>query len=809
MSTDLTHALRLSTRRPFYTAALVLTLALGIGANTAIFSVVRAVLLRPLPYHEPNRLIFVWLERGESSIAHGRGHSILTGTDVREWERRATTLQSVAAISSWSHNPSATLDIATDDGAERVRGAFVTPNFFELLGVRPALGRAFDTADRTSATPLIVISEAFWRRRFGADPSVVGRTVDLIRGRDGRQRYTIVGVLPPGFRFTYPLETEVWGMLPWTRIVPSRAVEFQLVARLKPAITVAQAQGELTSIARDASRTHRLPQSTIREEQAFVESVAEHIAAEARPGMLLLVAGAGLVLLIGCVNVALLLLALVVDRHRELAVRVAIGARRSQIIRQLLVESGMLAAFGAALGIAVAWLMLPAIRALVPLTLPRGDEVSLDPVVLAFASGITVMTALLCGMAPAWHAANQNVQNGLRFSSVSATGDRRITLSRRAIVVVQVAVVLVLLVGASLLFHSFLRLQNVDLGFAGDGVITMEMRLLNPKYRQPGRVAEFQRRVMERVRALPGVEQASMTSSVPLRGVDFLAMMRPLGGSARKPANMRPVDPEYFSLMRIPVLAGRTFTPADDERAAEVAVVSRAYGRSLFGDQNPVGRHLETGLGSAEIVGVVADVRHKNVTKTAMPALYFPRAQRPTELICLVVRPVAGAKDTGAAIRRAIQAIDPEQPVQNITTLDRIIRDNTSETRFYTVTTAGFALVAVLLAVAGLAGVVSRTVTERTREIAIRMALGAEPRQLRRLAIRSAMFSVVLGVATGMLGAWSASRVLRRFLFEISPLDPAAYLAAVAVLGGAAVLACYVPARRATRIEPIAALKTE
>jgi putative ABC transport system permease protein len=807
MRTDLTHALRLFGRRPVLTAAIVLTLALGTGANTAIFSLVRAVLLRPLPYHEPDRLVFAWRERVSAPAPHAR-HGILTGTHVIEWHRRTTAFMSIAAIESWSNNPTSTLDLIAPDGAERLRGAFVTPNFFELLGVEAAVGRTFDSRDAADDDGLVVISDAFWRRRFGADPRVVGQTLDLLRGRGPRRRYTIAGVLPPGFRFTYPLETEVWGVLPWTAIAPTRALSYQMVARLAPGMDAGRAQAELTTVAQDVARGHGLPDASVRENVALVETLSEHLAAEARSGVLLLVAGAGVVMLIVCVNVALLLLALIVDRAREVALRVAIGAGRWRIVRQLLAEGALLAGIGSALGLLLAWTLMPALRALVPPIVPRGDELSLDPMVLGFAAAVAAVTAVLCGLAPAWHA-RRDVQRSLRHSSPSATGDRRVAAWRRAIVVVQVAVVFVLLVAASLLLHSFWRMQQVDLGYSGEGVITMEMRLLNPKYRQRGRVAALQRALMERIRALPGVEQASMTSSVPLRGVDFTSVMRPLGGGPRRAANMRPVDPEYFALMRIPLLAGRLFTAADDENGPRVAIVSQAYARSLFGDANPLGRFLDLEPGAAEIVGVVGDVRHADVRRAAMPGLYFPRAQQPIELICLVVRPRAGASGVAAAVGSAVQSVDPEQPVEKVTTLDRIVRESTAEERFYTVTTAGFAVVALLLAVAGLAGVVSRTVTERVREIAIRMALGAQSGQLVRLAVGQGMSPVAIGLALGLLGAWAVSRLMRRFVFEVSPLDPAAFAAAAGLLAGAAVLACYLPARRATRVEPMSVLKGE
>lgn len=809
MSTDLRHALRLFSRRPFFTAAVVFTLALGIGANTAIFSLVRAVLLRPLPYHEPDRIVLALFQSPGRPQRHDQ-HFPLTGTHVIEWQRRSSMFESVAVIDSWVNNLAPRMDLATPSGAQRLRGSFVTANFFQLLRVQAVIGRTFDTSDEKSGVPIAVISDGFWRRQFGADPSIVGQTLELISGRGKARamgRYLVLGVLPPAFRFTYPQETEVWAIMPWSRIRPSYAVEFQLLGRLRSGVTPDQAQAELTSILQNGMFPK---ESRLSEDVAFVETLPEHVSTEVRPGVLLLVEAAGVVFLIACVNIALLLLALIVDRKREIAVRTAVGASRAAIARQLLTEGALLAGCGAAVGLCVAWLFVPVLRALVPPMVPRGDEVSVDHIVLAFAAGAAILTALVCGFAPAWHARTGDVQRGLRQSSSAATPDRAVALWRRVVVAGQVAVVFVLLVMASLLLHSFWRMQQVDLGFESDGLLTMEMRVLNPKYFQPGRMAQFQREILERVRALPGIQQVGMTSAIPLSGrTDFLYMVRPVGDARRRPANARPVDSQYFSLMRIPLLSGRLFTDADAEAAPRVAIVSEAYARSLFGDANPVGRELDMEPGSVTIVGVVGDVRHVDVKTAGAPALYFPRAQRPTELVCLIVRPVRGATDTAAAIRAVVQGVDPEQPIENVSTLDRVVRESTAEQRFYTTTTAGFALIAVLLAISGLAGVVSRTVSERAREFAIRLSLGARSSDLVRLAIADGMLPVGIGLGLGLLGAWTASRALRRFLFEVAPSDPLTYAVGIALFGIAAGAACYIPARRATSVDPMAVLKSE
>jgi putative ABC transport system permease protein len=518
------------------------------------------------------------------------------------------------------------------------------------------------------------------------------------------------------------------------------------------------------------------------------------------------------VLLIACVNVALLLLATIADRRREIALRTAIGADRRHIVRHVLSESLLVSIGGAALGLALAAAAMPLLRVLVPPLVPRGDETRLDPVVLGMAALVTIATAIVCGIAPAWLAQRHGVQASLRHASGTATPDRHMTLWRRGIVVTQVSVVCVLLVTAGLLLHSFVRMQHVNLGFEDGGLLTMEMRLLNPKYHtRAGRIADFQRQLMERVRALPGVEQASMTTAIPMSGgTDWMYAIRPVGGRARSFANMRVVDHEFFATMRIPLVAGRLFTAADEARTPRVAIVSEQYARALFGDGPPLGRSLDLERdGQAEIVGVVADVRHEDVKKAASPGLYFPRAQMESELISLVVRPASGAGGLPAAIRGVIRELDPEQPIDRVGTIAAILGRNMSEERFYTVTTAGFAATAVLLALVGLTGVVGRTVTERLREIAVRLALGAEPRRLAARAIGHAMLPVIVGLGVGVVAARSASRLLESLLFEVSALDVTTYAVTVVVLAGAAALACYLPARRAMRVEPMSILKSE
>jgi putative ABC transport system permease protein len=621
--TDLRDAVRLLARTRGFTLTVVVILALGIGANTAVFTIVRAVLLRPLPYHEPDRLVYVW---SGLETAQGNRHGILTGTDIADYTSRNTTLGSYAVLKSWETGLDGKLDLLRGGSAERLRGVLATPNFFDLLGVRAALGRTLLPSD-AEGEPAVVLSDALWHRTFGGDPAVIGETLTLRTGREKRGwvTYRVVGVMPASFGFTYPEDTELYVAMPWTSIAPGRALQYQLIARMKPGIAAAQAQAELTAVAKDIARSRDYPaqyrDQMIRRAAVMVEPLPEHLKSEVRPGVLLLAGVAGLVLLIACVNLGLLVLARAVDRSREFAMRSALGAGPRRLVRQLIAEGIALAAAGGITGTAAAMAAMPVLRWLVPPVVPRANEITLDVHVLAFALASTFITAVVCGLTPAWLALGRHVQSALRQSGGGATAGRALSFSRRLVVGVQVAVVLLLLVGAGLLLHSFWRMHRVDLGFDADGVVTMEMRLLNPKYRQPGRIAAFERDLLDRVRAVPGVERASLTTSVPMRGVDFLMVVGPKGGRA-KFGHSRSVDHDYFAMMQIPILAGRGFTSNDADGNTPVMIVSQSYGRSHFGNLNPIGRTIHLDDRDVEIVGVAGDVRAADVVRDPAPAFY-------------------------------------------------------------------------------------------------------------------------------------------------------------------------------------------
>jgi putative ABC transport system permease protein len=808
---DARQALRALRRRPGFALGAMLLLALGIGANTAVFSVVRAVLLRPLPYSDPERLVVVW---GGIETQPNNWHSIMTGQHIAAIGQRSTLLDSFAVVESWDANPSAQADLVGPNGAERLRGMWVTPNFFEILGIRAARGRTFASADREPGA--VVISDALWRRRFAADPGIVGQSLRIAAGSGSRRTWsavTVAGVLPAEFRFTYPRETEIYLLRPWTDIRPTRALTYYAVARLEDGVTPAQAQAELTGIARDVVRGYGMQgadlERLLERTAFFAEPVKDHLQAETRSGLWLLSAVAGLVLLIACVNLGLLLLSRTVDRRGELGVRAALGAGRARIVRQLAAECVMLTIAGGTAGVLTAWLTLPIVRELMPPIVPRADLIRLDSGVLAFAGATMLVTAFICSLAPSLFVVRRDLLATVRMSSQSATGDRGVVASRRAVLVLQVAVVVLLLVSSGLLLRSFWRLQNVDLGFRAEGIVTMEMRLWNPKYRQPGRLEAFREQLVSNVRGIPGVARAGLTTSLPMRGTDATYFIGPEGQRAL-PGALRMVDPDYFKIMQLRLLAGRTFLESDTANSEPVVVVSESYGRRYFGNASPLGRTLKSSDRVMRIVGVVADVRYASAARPPMPSVYLAAAQERPFAICLVVEPKPGARGTVVdALRQAVQAIDPEQPVERITTIDQILSESTADRRFYAVATGAFASVALLMAIAGVFGVVARTVSERRRELAIRVALGADARRLRRLVYGYGLVPAGMGTLAGLAAASAGSRFLRGFLFEVAPTDAATYAGTTALVLVVTAAACYLPARRTLRVQPMAVLKSD
>jgi len=811
---DVRSAWRAAMRRPALTALTIVTLVLGIGANTAIFAVARGVLLRPLPYEDPDSLAMIWRNGATSTDPRGIG----TPEMLREYRARASAFTDIAAVELWRGNLSAQVDLAGADGAERLRGSLATPNFFSLLGVNAALGRTFAENDEAR---VVVLSDALWRRRFGADPTIVGKSIDLVGRRERRREpHQVIGVLPTRFRFTYPEDTEVWLPLSWRDVdgATGQALLYHLVARLKPGIGIDAANADLSAV---ATAMHvDLPKGGYDRMWLWTEPVHEWSVGRVRPAMNLIGGVTLLLLVIASLNVASLLLAQTAARRRELALQRALGASRGRLVRQLLTESALFTVLAAATAVVVVLGLQQLLRAILPPSMPRIDEIGVDAATVAWTTGVGAVTLLLAGLLPGWRGTRVDPNAELGVGGRSASGGRAAARMRQGLTMLQIGAASVLLIGGSLLLQSLWNLQRVDLGFDGTSVLTQEIRLLGPQYRDEARRTAFHDAVIQRVRGIAGVREAATTSAIPLRGTDYREAILVPGTTERVTANRRHVDPSYFEVMRIPLIEGRLLTAADRAGAAQVAVVSQALARAMFPGGSALGQHLPyrrlatTGpprlvSESIEIVGVVADVRSLRVEDAGGPAYYVPRAQRSTDLLCLVIRTEAGADHVAAAVRAAIRDVDPNQPVGPAITLGEVIAGTFADRRFYAIATLAFAGIALLLTVAGLYGIMAISAAERIRELGIRVALGATRRGLVLLLLRQGIAPVLAGVALGGLAAAWAARFLTAYLFGVAHVGPQVYLAVALLVGVGGLAACLLPARGASMADPMEALRSE
>ncbi|MEZ5319693.1 MAG: ABC transporter permease [Vicinamibacterales bacterium] len=813
LTQDTRFALRTFRRSPLFFAGLLVVLALGIGANAAVFSLVQAVLLEPLPYGEPDRVMRLWRAHPEPASTvplQARPPSLIrqgtTGFSLWTWRDQSRAfLEDVAGVTLWDGNLAAQFDMTIDERAERLRGALVTPNFFTLLGVDAQAGRVFTPADEAAgAGDLVVISNGLWRRAFGGDPGVIGRTVSLVRGRAdrGARPHTIVGVLPAAFRFTYPLTTDVWAIRPWADISRTgSAIEFNgAVGRLRPGVTVEQAAAAFRSIPvlQNADRVAPADRDYSR-----LEPIRDAVLLDVRPSLWLLGSVAALLLVITCATVANALLVRVAERQRELAVRASLGAGLGRLRRQLLTEGVLLSLVGTLTGTALAAAALPVFRAFVPPTFPRADGMAVNGWLLAFGGAIAATVTTLATALPALRGPRADLMDRIRQAAMATTTSREGRRWRLGLVAAQAVVATSLLIGATFLLASFWRLGRVDLGYDPQDVVTVEMRLLDRRYRSRDAIRDFEQALLARVRAIPGVADAGLTTAVPFRGVDFVRGLQRTDNPKLYFGNSRTVDAGYFAVMRIPVLRGRLFGPEDTATSEPAIILSESFARMMFGAEDAVGRVVDDG----RIVGVVGDVRYAGLARTPEPAFYTLASQNPVELICLVVRPASDAAGLGDALRRAVHDVDPSIPAMDVTTIDRIIEDSVADRRFYTTTTTTFAGLALVLTAAGLIVVISRSVVERRREMAIRTALGAGSGRLVRLVAAQGLLPVMAGTAMGLAGAVLGARLLEPFLFGISPRAPVVFVAGAGVVLVVATVACVLPARRLATIAPAPILR--
>ncbi len=806
---DLRYAARMLLRNPGFTTVAVLALALGIGANTALFSVVDAVLLRPLPYDDPDRLVMIWETNRTSDLEKSQ----VSPVTFTEWREQAQLFDQIAG---WWY-PQINL---TDDRGEpaRARTIDVTDRFFDVLAVQPLLGRSFVPGeDLPGAERVVVIGHELWQRRFGADPAVIGAAVRL----DDRP-HTIVGVAPPGF--AYPEGTEVWRPLGWDPARHSRSARFfEVVARLRPGLTLTQARADITALGRRLEQDY--PDSNLGW-GALVVPLHEQIVGDVRPALLVLLGAVGFVLLIACANVANLLLARAVAREKEVAIRLAMGASRGRLIRQFLTEGLLLAIVSAAVGLLLAWLAVKVLVVTNPMSIPRLETLGLNGPVLGFTLGVALLTALIFGLVPALHASrpdpNQALKAGTRDTSAGA-GSRSVRL---LLVTSEIAIALMLLIGAGLLLKSFARLQQVDAGFHDTDALTLNLQLPVVTYPEWHQVSGFYAELTERLATLPGADTAAVTAFLPFQmgwPIDLDIAGRPPAEPGKEPrAQYHQVSPDYFRALGISLLAGRTFTARDDAEAPTVVIISAAAARQYWPGEDPLGRRLATvanGIGplarllsdwhDVEIIGIVGDVKNTGLSTEAEPAVYFHQRQFAYRSMNVVVTSEAAPQPLLSAVRREIWAMDRNLPISDVKTMGQRTRDLVATPRFSMLLLALFASIATLLAAVGLYAVMAYSVSQRRHELGVRMALGAQRRDVLGLVVGQGMKLAAVGVSAGLVGAFIVSGVLRRLLYGVSPTDAATFAAVALLLLGVALIACYIPARRATKVDPVVALRGE
>jgi putative ABC transport system permease protein len=819
LSQDIRYAVRMLARSPGFTAIAVATLALGIGANAAIFSVVNAVLLNPLPFERPGELVRVTGDlKGQTLADVG-----LSVPELFDYRDRSGIFGQISGLFPINAN------ITGGDRPERAEVLLVDTNYFSMLGVRPEVGRFFETSDyRTGIAEIAVISDGWWRRHYGADPNVVGKTL-----RMDDDLYTIVGVTPAGFRHpgrSIETDVEIWSPAGWLTSpfgrAPSRAAYLLQggLARLRPGLSVAAAQKQLDVFAEELRRQFSTEYPQAEGWTPRILPLQDDLVGNVRPALLVLMAAVGFVLLIACANVANLLLARASARRRELAIRQAMGAGRLRLVRQLLTESLVLALTGGALGLALSSWGVQLLLRLSPASLPGVAAAGPDARVLLFTLAASLSTGILFGTLPALQASGSGFSESLQDSARGSSTGRRGRRLRSVLVVAEFALALVLLVAAGLLVRTLWRLQQVDPGFDSKGVTMASLWLPQPNIPESGRYFKndaqvtLYKRILERVGALPGVANVAASTRVPFGsnrggGAFEIEGRDPVRGG-RAGAQFASVSTGYFQTLRIPLVRGRVFTEQDEEKAMPVAVVSDSLVRKFFANEDPVGRRiripgrLRPGPWMT-IVGVVRDVKTEALDALESPILYRPMLQASSLNMTLLVRGGGGPAALGAAIEKEIRAADPQLPIYGVRTMDEAMSSTVRQRRFAMRLLLLFAVTALLLSAIGVYGVIAFSVAQRRHEIGIRMALGARPGDVQRLLLTQGARLALAGVGIGLAGAFLLTGALSALLYGVSPRDPLTFGGIAALLTAVALLACYLPARGASRLDPIQALRSE
>lgn len=803
MSDSLRLAIRQLAKMPGITAIVILTLALGIGTTTTIFSVVNGVLLRPFAFREPDRLAFI----SELMPSNGFGNFPVNAHHFTEWRRQSASFASLSVLSG------ASINLTGKGEPEQLEDMRVSANFFTTLGVQPAIGRGFlPDEDRAGKDQVVVLGNQFWQRKFQADPGIVGSTIML----DDRA-YTVAGVLPAWFHFPSPHavshfysgmnQPDVYIPLVFSADELGRLMgdfNYGAIGRLKPGVTGAAAQSELTGICAQIAKQAGLKL----ELRAIVMPFQEAIVGRSRLGLLVLMGAVGAVLLIICVNLANLLLVCAEGRAGESAIRLALGASRFHLLRQSLIETLLMALAGGTLGVGLAASLMKSLLRVAPSDIPRLDEVRLDRGSVIFALALTTLIGLIFGLGPAWRIASSDPQAVLKSRGRSLAGEGRRV--RNALVVVESGLSATLLILAGLLLSSFSRLVHVPTGFTAPTVLAADISIPGTKYKDAAQRNAFFERVVVKLESSPGVVSAAIISQLPLRGETWIDDVwipgdpRPM--FERPTANVRFVSAEYFQTMGIPLLAGRVFSPGD--RGRKVTVISDRLAHAVWPGENAIGRSFQGGMGLREVIGIVGDVK-ADANKAAVSTLYDPYWDMPPVNSTVVARAAGDPRSIAASVRQAVASIDPDVPVPSVRTMQEVLDDSLSQRHFQAILSTVFAATALLLAALGIYGVVSYSVARRRNEIGIRAALGAKPSDLRWMVLWQGLTPVCLGLLAGIAAALALGQVLGGLLFEIEPYNPTTIATVALIMLGTAAAACLLPARRATLVDPVEALRSE
>lgn len=808
---DLRYGARMLLKNPAVSAVAVVTLALGIGANTATFSIVNAVMLRPLPYQNPDRLVSLWTNVPE----HGR-QPITPGNFV-DWKNQNTVFENMAAFSS------STVTLTGDGEPVQMMGANTSAGYFAVVGVEPMVGRLFHPEEYAPGkNQVVILGNAFWQSHYGGDRTIIDKTITL----DGRS-FTVAGVMPPGIYPLWPTtegrisfdETHQQFWLPMaynSRWAANRTAHaLGVVGRLKAGITFAQAQAEMNTIGARLEQEH----AENKGEQIIVNPFMNEVVGDVRPALLTLLGAVGLVLLIACANIASLLLAQHAARSKEIAIRAALGAGRARLLRQFFIEALLLSVLGTTAGIALAKFGMGSLVKIIPTKIPRLDQVQLDWRVLAFTLLLSLVTCLLFGMVSAWQATKPDLQptleHGVRTSGAD-TGKR----FRQLLVVFQVSMAVMLVISAGLLIKSFWRLRQADPGFTSTNVLSAHVTL-GPQYHKALKTNDFYNQLIERISVLPDVDAVAIAYDHPLESNmvdDFKIEGRTESESGRPAsANFQPVSWDYFRTVGMTIISGRPFTQQDDQDHSGVAIINEAFARQYLPQGKALGQRIQPvlpaqiwnneRLTSFEVVGIVRNVKSAGWNAESEPTYYVPATQAPFQAMTILVRTRNDPATLVSALRNAVQTIDPTQPVTNIRTLDQIVSDSIAQPRLNMLLMGLFGGLALILAAVGIYGLLSYAVTERTREIGTRMALGAQVPDVLRLVLKQGMTLALIGEVIGLVGAFALTRVIRGLLFGVAPTDAMTFLAVAAMLTSVALLACYFPARRAAKVDPLVALR--